>query len=221
MRPVKRGDAPPGATTYEKMRQPLRDALGEYCSYCEFPVAHAAHTQHAIPKDQFHEWRDRWDNLLISCQWCNSHKPKKIPAPETVDDYLWPTRDNTARAFSYANVIPEVSEALTGEVRNKAARLRGLVQLGHPSDKRAKKRAEAFSLARHYFSRLATSADPDFVRDSIVGMAKAMGFFSVFMEVCRTDPSLRRSLIKEFKGTAPDCYHPETTLPVQRPGGRL
>ncbi|MFT3764858.1 MAG: HNH endonuclease signature motif containing protein [Minicystis sp.] len=199
----------------------IKERLGPYCSYCEFPVHHTPHAEHIIPKDRFREWRDRWDNLLVSCSWCNSHKGKDRPSPETVDDYLWPTRDNTAAAFTYANAVPEVADGLTGELRKKAAMLRGLVKLGVTGDARATARAAALEVAQRYFSRMATSPDPELVRESIVELASTHGFFSVWMEVCAGNPLLRHRLIDQFRGTAQDCFDPTTTATVPRPGGRL
>ena len=222
MRPVTRGDAPPGAGTYEEMRPTLiHERLGCYCSYCEFPVEHQAHAEHVVPKDRFPGWRDRWDNLIVSCTWCNSRKGKERPDPTKLDDYLWPTRDNTARAFTYANVVPEVADSLSPELQRKAALLRGLVKLGLMNDKRADKRAEVYIMAQRYFSRLSSAPDPDLLREMIVDLAAANGFFSVWMEIFASDPWMRRSLIERFKGTAQDCFDPETTQPVPRPGGRL
>jgi hypothetical protein len=123
-------------------------------------------------------------------------------------------------AFTYANVIPEVADALTGDLRQQAARLRGLVVLGDKDDERAKDRAAVFELARNYFSKVATSPDPDLVRESIVDLALAKGFFSVWMEICASDSLLRRRLIDKFPGTAQDCFD-HTTATIPRPGGRL
>jgi uncharacterized protein (TIGR02646 family) len=200
MRPVTRGDAPPAAKTCDEMRPTLLGRLGCYCSYCEYPVSHVPHIEHIVPKERFKDWRHRWDNLIVSCTWCNSHKGSKLPVPGKLDDYLWPTRDNTARAFTYVNVIPEVANGLADELRHKAAHLRGLVQLGLPDDDRAKARAETFILAQKYFSQMSSAPDPALVREAIVELALAKGFFSVWMDVFATDPGMRRSLINSFKG---------------------
>ncbi len=221
MRPVERGDAPPGATTFDEMRPTLLDRLGRYCSYCEYPVKHAPHGEHIIPKDKFPAWEHRWDNLAVACSWCNGHKGKDRPAPDRVDDYLWPTRDNTARAFTYTNVIPEVAGGLRGDLGNKAAMLRGLVDLGVTNDDRAKARAETFIQACKFLSRLAGTPDPDLVREMILDFAVETGFFSVWMEVFHGDLEIRKGLIARFLGTAKSCFDPVTTVPVPRPGGRL
>ena len=221
MRPVTRGDAPPGATTYEEMRPALFDHLGRYCSYCEYPVKHVPHAEHVIPKARFPEWRDRWENLLVSCTYCNGHKGDARPEPAHVDDYLWPTRDNTARAFTYADIVPQIAAGLTRPVRDKAAMLRGMVRLGLPDDERANARAETFVLAQSFFSRMGSAPDAALLRETIIALALARGFFSIWMEVFATEALMRRALIDAFAGTAKDCFHPASTLPVPRPGGHV
>jgi hypothetical protein len=220
MRPVTRGPAPEGAATYEEMRPTLFERLGRHCSYCELPVRHQPAAEHVVPKDRFRAWRDRWDNLLVGCSYCNSRKGDALPRPEDIDTYLWPTRDNTARAFTYVNVIPEVARDLAGPVAYLAAHLRGLVQLG-VHDERARARAAAFDMAQRYFSRKPTAPDPALFDEMFVSLALETGFFSVWMEVSASDPGIRRRLVAAFPGTAADCFDPATTAPVPRPGGRL
>lgn len=220
MRPVTRGAAPPGTTTYEEMRPTLLARLGRYCSYCEFPVQHGPHAEHIIPKDLYEAHRDDWCNLLVACSYCNGHKGKTRPAPHAVDEYLWPTRDNTARAFHYRDVIPQVDSTLARPHQALAARTRGLVQLGLPDDERARRRAAAHQLAQRYLHRLPTSPDRTLAEDAVVDLAVASGFFSVWMEVFAAHPAIRRRLIDAFPGTAQDCYDAHA-LPQPRPGGRV
>lgn len=220
MRPVTRG-APPDAATWEAMSPQLQQRLGRYCSYCEFPVRHTPHVEHIVPKERFPAWRDRWDNLVVACSHCNSRKGSARPTPDSVDAHLWPTRDNTALAFDYAHVFPRVAPALAPALQPMAARTRGLLRLAEPNDPRARERTEVYLLAQRYASKLATAPDPALLRDAIVDLAVARGFFSVWMHLFEGDAALRRRLIEAFPGTARDCYEPESTAPVPRPGGRL
>ena len=221
MRPVERGAASIEALTYESMSPTLRARIGEYCSYCEFPVDHVPHTEHIVPKDRFPAWRDRWENLVVSCTWCNSHKGNELPRPQDLADYLWPTTDNTARAFTYGNVIPEVDRALPEAMQLKAARLRGCVKLGIADELRAQRRAEVFTKAQHYRDRMQTASDAALVRDMMVNLALKSGFFSVWMEVFASDVAMRRRLIDAFVGTSKECFDEATTQPIARPGGRV
>jgi hypothetical protein len=63
--------------------------------------------------------------------------------------------------------------------------------------------------------------DPGLVREAIVELALARGFFSVWMEAFDDDTAVRRGLIEAFAGTARTCFDPVTTRPIARPGGRL
>lgn len=223
MRPVERGLAPTGATTYEEMRPTLFARIGQYCSYCEFPVMHQPHAEHIVPKDRYPTWRDRWDNLLVACSWCNGHKGDALPAPQNLSDYLWPSTDNTARAFEYTNVVPRVARAIPVAMQTKAARTRGLVKLGAAGadDPREKKRAETFILAQSFHARMQHAPNRALVEDAIVALALAQGFFSTWMEVFASDIPMRRRLIAAFVGTPQGCFDPVTTQPVQRPGGQV
>ena len=219
MRPVRRGAEPDGMATYEEMRPALLTRLGRYCSYCEYPVKHVAHAEHILPKDRYRAHRNRWDNLLVACTYCNGHKGDERPTPATVDAHLWPERDNTARAFTYENVHPR-TQHLGEPAQSMAARLYGLVRLSPTDDERAKERASVFVIAKWFFAELQTVATPDLWRLAIVKYALASGFFSVWMEIFATDPETRGALIAAFPGTATDCFD-AATAPVPRPGARL
>lgn len=55
----------------------------------------------------------------------------------------------------------------------------------------------------------------------LANLAKAKGFFSVWMDVFAKDVDMRRRLIATFPGTAQDCFDPTSTAPIAREGGRL
>lgn len=220
MRPVSRRIKPDEADNSDKMREVLLDHWGEYCSYCEFPIEHLATVDHILPKKKNPAERHSWDNLHLSCGHCNPRKGPNFPTPATLHTYLWPSRDNTARAFKYTNVYPEVADGLTTIQQQMATRLHNLLVLGDPHDKRHKKRVDAFNLAKEYAHELRSAPDPALARKSILNLAKKCGFFSIWMEVFSHDVETRRQLIAAFPGTAQDCFDADTK-PVQRPGGRL
>jgi HNH endonuclease len=220
MRPVTRGEKPEHADTYEEMREVLLKDWGEYCSYCELPIINRPDAEHILPKTKNPDERDNWDNLLLSCGVCNPRKGSKRPTPQTLDSFLWPSRDNTARAFKYDNIFPEVADGLTKEQQRMAARLRGLLVLGDTNDKRHKKRAEAFKLAKEFANDLRSSPDTVLARKAIRRLAEHSGFFSVWMEVFSDDIEMRKEIIAAFPGTAKDCFDAETK-PVARPNGRV
>ncbi len=221
MRPVDRGAVPVDATTYEEMGPRLQERIGEYCSYCEYPVSSGGHTEHIVPKDQNPGWRNRWDNLLVACTWCNSCKGSRLPRPQDLGDYVWPDRDNTTRAFTYENIFPRVDPSIPASLQHKAARTLGLVKLGTSDDRRHRDRTEVYILALRCADRLRSASDESWAREVFVELALARGFFSVWMEVFAGDVSMRQRLIAAFVGTAPSCFDPATTQPIPRPGGQL
>lgn len=104
---------------YPTSRKDLIVNLGQYCSYCEMPLATSLAVEHMLPKAGFPLKSVSWDNFLLACPICNSLKNDKpsratgiaaaISAgnnpPTTVeiqdaarDTYLWPS-DST----NYAN----------------------------------------------------------------------------------------------------------------------
>lgn len=206
--------------TSDEMRPELLRRLGRYCSYCEYPVAHLPHAEHIIPKDRFPAWRDRWDNLLVACSWCNGHKGDELPTPDTVDAYLLPHRDNTMRAFVYSNRVPEVSPTLAVQAREMAARTRGLVRFDVHDD-RTVERDKTFVMALRYSERLRVQPGNTLLRETIEDLARAQGFFSIWMLVFDDDVEMRQRFIHAFVGTSTDCFDAQTTLPVPRPGGRI
>ncbi|HRI70045.1 MAG TPA: HNH endonuclease [Polyangium sp.] len=202
------------------MRDILLGHWGKYCSYCELPIVNQPGVDHVIPQGRFPEYRDLWENHHLSCSHCNSRKGAQLPTPDAVDDFLWPTRDNTALAFKYVNVFPEVADCLTNEQQEMARRLHNLLKLDATGDVREEERRQAYVTAIHWRSQLATAKDPKCLRDAVVDIARLSGFFSIWMEVFSNDKEMRKQLIAAFPGTAKDCFNADAE-PVPRPNGRV
>jgi hypothetical protein len=58
------------------------------------------------------------------------------------------------------------------------------------------------------------------MQKTIIRLAKAKGFWSVWMTAFQDDINMRKLLINEFKGTSHNCFD-TNTLPIQRIGGQL
>lgn len=111
------GDPPdPG---YLAARPELTAMIGEYCSFCELPIAgHLLAIEHRAPKEIYPTYMIWWWNFLLACRDCNSNKGTK-PSRATAtgwsgqlnpteqelinairDNYYWPDKDRTTyRAF--------------------------------------------------------------------------------------------------------------------------
>ncbi|MDC0708744.1 HNH endonuclease [Stigmatella sp. ncwal1] len=110
-------------SSYGKSRRDLVTRLGQYCSYCELPIATSLAVEHMLPKSDFPLRSLAWSNFLLSCAMCNSFKSDKPPrllasqlimegAPESkivekvLDAYFWPSEEN------YNNFLDEFQYTL-------------------------------------------------------------------------------------------------------------
>jgi len=231
MRPTRRG-ASPRIGDFANYRDALPDLvsrLGRYCSYCERPILAQLAVEHIQPKGlpAYQTLIGRWDNFLLACVNCNSTKQDK---DVVLSDVLLPDRDNTFSAYLYdaaggVQVTPTLSRpkhklalatlTLVGLQRSAAAAADAngrLIALD-----RIEQRFEAWLLAERAREKLLALRPGDaVVIDAVVLLAQATGFFSVWKEVFRDDPSIRNRLIDAFPGTLDSgCFDPQTSGPVQ------
>ncbi|MGL4500396.1 MAG: retron system putative HNH endonuclease, partial [Planktothrix sp.] len=249
MRPVDRGLCPTDAGGVPKKFHDYREAkvdlerrLGSYCSYCETKLTYSSlDVEHLLPKKEYPERENEWNNFLLSCKVCNSiksHSMQKewksekggtLPNPETLlNYYYWPDSDNTWSIFEYREGgIVEVNSRLNETQKQKAQKTLDLTGLDrHPgntpsdkdkhtsgSDRRWLERMEAWNMAIEFFNLLQENRLP---REKVIDFAKLKGFLSVWMTVFREDPEMLKQLIEAFPGTRQDCFddlgHP---IPLQ------
>ena len=191
---------------YGKAKADLSGRLGEYCSYCERPGD--LHVEHVVPRSRRPDLEDEWSNFLLGCGNCNSIKRDRN---ESRNGYVWPDRDDTQAAFEYfPGGIVKVKADLPGPVRTKAANLFDLVGLGRrprndqdakdprwARDPRWRKRRSAWGYAEFARKKLEEGADIDLV----IMLARAVGFWSVWMAVFANHPQVRSRLQRCFPGT--------------------
>ena len=213
MRPVDKGKAPEiEFKCYQDAEPYLEERIGEYCSFCEFPIQHVPEVEHREAKAGGGD-RLNWANLLLSCKYCNTRKGRIVGAGDK-EKYLWPDEDDTFHAFLYESDIPKMNEAYLAskgqKLKSKAVNLFGLIQLDHvpisPKDKdrRYSHRSEARNCAldnRAGWEKVKQSKEKDIYLKQIGQLAKATGFFSTWMEVFQNEPEVRDLLISVFKGT--------------------
>lgn len=200
----------------------MEKRLGEYCSYCEFPIKHVPEVEHIASKVNGGDRTD-WKNLLLGCKYCNTRK-SRATSPESVDEYIWPDCDNTALAYTYQNGVPEVNKKKlleadsTGKFYKKAKKLFDLVQLNHVPDKKEKdkrfaKRNEAFQIAQESLDNWRTikkivndSRVLELYKNTIATTALAVGFFSVWMTVFSEESEILCMLIERFPNTRKEYF---------------
>ena len=226
MRPVNKGNSPyESIDEYRKALPYLVCTLGEYCSYCGFPISHVPEVEHKAAKAANGSLTD-WNNLLLACKYCNTRKGKKSGSVN-INEYLWPDVYNTAIAFTYKDGVPEVNEKAlntidqTGEALRKAKNLFELLKLdvlqhGAEKDKRNRKRNEVYEIAKESLSLWKEFECAKSIKTQITNNAKACGFFSVWMEVFREEPEMLEAFIEAFPGTRKECFdengHPKYDL---------
>ncbi|NQU20189.1 MAG: HNH endonuclease [Candidatus Nealsonbacteria bacterium] len=231
MRPIDRratprdgSDEPKGFSKYRHARKDLIDRLGQYCSYCGTRLPASLAVEHVRPKKPNPDLELRWDNFLLACTNCNSTKGDK---DVVLDEYFWPDKDNTFRAFVYTEGgLIEVNSDLTDDERELAQSTIDLVGLDRTpandpavADRRWKNRDEVWTMAIDARQDLAAQGT-ETLRKWIVNTATGRGFWSVWMTVFADDQNMRKRLIDAFPGTSKDCFDDECR-PVRRPGRAL
>jgi uncharacterized protein (TIGR02646 family) len=233
MRPVERGDIPKNPATgsfivfkqYDQARPYLIEKLGTYCSYCERRINNNLAVEHIQPKAPHPELELNWDNFLIACTNCNSIKGND---ELTLNNYYWPDRDNTARAFEYLDdgrvrVNPSIND-VQKEQAQRTLELTGLDRLpGHPKlspkDRRWSERLDIWGIAKRKLEQLKDEDTSD-RREDIVELSQAHGCWSVWMAVFREDADMLKRFVSAFPGTCEECFDEQFQL-VPRPGGAL
>lgn len=208
----------------------MEERLGIYCSYCERRLPVSLAVEHISPKSLDPDREPDWSNFLLGCTNCNS---VKLNQPTNDDDFLWPDRDNTFRAFTYsAGGFVEISRQVPDRLRPKARALMDIVGLDRHSkkgwprparrDKRWEQRESTWRLAEEYRGKIESfSAEGRRLAVALIrDLALGYGFFSVWLTVFRGNPDICHAIWTGFIGTAEDCFDGNGAA-VRRSTGRL
>lgn len=220
MRPVTRGDRPlnPRGTpktyaTYDAARGDLIERMGQYCSYCNQKLPASLAVEHVQPKALIPALTLEWDNFLLGCTNCNSTKGD---TPVDLDDFIWPDKHNTHKAFVYLpNGTVEVNTNLDTTLQEKAQKLLRLVGLqkypDNPtaSDRRWLNRRETYQKALVvldlYTQVVNTEHKTEF--EQLIGILVAEnGFFSIWMQVFDQYTDVKHKIIQALPGTASEAF---------------
>lgn len=213
MRPVNKGKTPDKTfQRYQDAEVYLEERLGAYCSFCELPIIHVPEVEHKEAKAKGGD-EVAWTNLLLSCKYCNTRKGT-IVAKGDKEKYLWPDEDDTFHVFLYDTEIPKLNKIYLekqGEsIKEKAENLFNLVKLYNVPITPAKKdrRYTVRNEARNYaleskmgWDKIKKSPEKLLYLQQIEMLAKASGFFSIWMNVFKDDAEVKKMLIAAFKGT--------------------
>ncbi|WP_295879199.1 HNH endonuclease [uncultured Thiohalocapsa sp.] len=229
MRPIERGPAPRVYAEYGDAIDDLVDRLGRYCSYCERRLPVSLAVEHMTPKHLHPDQELDWDNFLLGCTNCNSTKSNKDLSD---DETLWPDRDNTLLALTYARGgFVSTSDGIDDpDLRARVRMLLDLVGLdrhaarGWPpptdKDKRWQQREEIWEIAEETLGSYEALERSQAALSLIVTAALGYGFPSVWLTVFDAYPEVRLALLDAFPGTSKGSFD-DLGQPVNRAGGVL
>jgi hypothetical protein len=118
MRSVDKGAWPTRSDGHQKLYQGYGDIridlisrIGEYCCYCEVPLGVNLAVEHILSKNNAVNYVD-WNNSLLACTNCNSHKGDKTRDEPDLNNYYWPSNAYTA-PFNTFNMLQYVYQPMT------------------------------------------------------------------------------------------------------------
>jgi 5-methylcytosine-specific restriction endonuclease McrA len=192
----------------------LKQRTGSYCHLCEMRVSNAIAIEHIKPKVSFPKLQNHWDNFLLICSSCNSHKKARIPVSPYRKNYFWPHLNNTLLVFEYANVLPHFKpiSTLNNIERDRAKNLVDLYGLNKEitasgdADTRWIEKQKAYKMAIDRRIEYETGINKSI--DSIIDLAIQSGFFSIWLKVFKDILPIRRALIlcPEFHLANNNCF---------------
>lgn len=192
---------------------------GAYCNYCERRLETHLAIEHIQPQDSNPLLALKWENFLLACTNCNSCKSNK---PINQNNYLWPDRNNTLRAYFYKSGV--INNALKADhpAHKLADDLMHLVGLDkipgnkgrEPTDAdfRWRFRQETEDKANDAKNDLLSSDSP-LLRKYIVKEAVECGGFSIWFAAFSEDADMCERLIAAYPGTARDCFASGRAIP--------
>lgn len=233
MRPIEKGPWPSKHAKHPKLRSfqdwrraiPfLKERTGDYCHLCERRVTNAMSIEHVLPQKHFPEQAQDWDNFLLICASCNGQKIDTLPEQPIGDHYYWPHLHNTAFAFEYSVDtfwFPKPNKHAKVDEKS-AQRLIDLYNLGQlrkrimVDDLRAVYRVSAIKKA---IDRRLEYLEGKATVEAIVSMATATGFFSLWIDIFKDLPEVRKALLAapEFHLQAldPPCFNTDGEVVAQ------
>lgn len=220
-------------------KEDLINEIGDYCSYCEKKVncssIHIEHVRGKKVKDNagvliYDHLKFRWDNFLLACCNCNSVKDNK---DIVLTNPFLPHENNLLHfiEISQGGLI-KIKNGVAGNNLLRTTSFIDLVGLdrkpGDPNysdkDDRWDYRLKAMDVAERQFQRY-TSKQVDI--ETIVSLAEALGFFSVWYYQFYGHDEVINALINgivvngnhltPFKGTHSASFQGPNFSTVERP----
>lgn len=224
MRPINKGTWPIKGTRVIKKRvfnkwqraiPHLESRTGKFCHLCEMKVTNALAIEHIKPQEHFPNLISHWDNFLLICNYCNSHKLATIPISPYRKEYYWPHLNNTLKTFDFTIagiIVPNNLYLLTPPEITRATNTISLYGLDKvvtstgDSDSRLIERLEAYKFAIDRLIEFTSGINNSV--DAIIDLAKTKGFFSIWLKVFDNIPVVRTALINcpDFHLASTNCF---------------
>jgi len=230
MRPINKGDWPLKGNSNTKRKvfvdwtraiKDLVNRTGTYCHFCEMRVTNALAIEHLLPQEHYPERSGDWDNFLLTCSYCNSHKSATIPINPYTVHYVWPHLNNTLLAVDYTLVGEVVPKRNLGPDSFEYERAQNIIALygldktttsSGDSDTRWTERADAIVMAvtrRAEFNRGINNSV-----DAIIDLARKTGFFSIWLKIFNDVAAVRDAIIQcpDFHVPVAECFDAQLNL---------
>ena len=218
MRAVNRGEIPLDKkgnpkiyTHYRQAKDDLIDRLGSSCSYCEMNVANQVDIEHIIPKSKNPKLEKTWSNFILSCKICNILKDN---INDNREGYVFPDIENTSFLYEYSISDIKVKDNLESCTKYLATATFNLVQLNrkfntsNQIDDRRRARNNAWKKAqmalKDYIKLLPTTHDKNTLAN--LTALTCENFFSLWLQVFKDYPEVKKAILENVKGTAIECY---------------
>jgi len=106
-----------GQNIYQKVKTDLEKIYNKKCAYCESSICAVSysHIEHYRPKNKYYWLAYAWDNLLLSCQRCNTIKGQEFKINKTKLNYKQQSLNDLHDKISDFNEI-EKPELLNPEI---------------------------------------------------------------------------------------------------------
>lgn len=222
MRPVNKGDSPRVYKNYKDAKWDLIEKLGEYCSYCEMNICNQADVEHVVPKSKDGDLELDWGNFLLGCKTCNTIKNN---INDDREGYPFPDEYNTAYLYNYKNGKVQVNENLSAEDKLKAENLFQLIKVNREYNTTGKLDDRKMARIKEYEKAVMSLNDYKeyekevenldsrkeyFIQLMIRQISKSpSGFHSVWIEVFKDYPKVKKAILEGVPGTALECYDEE------------
>ncbi len=219
MRPINKGEPPRSYTEYKYAKIDLKKRIGSICSYCEMYIGNQPDIEHVIPKSKDESKELEWDNFLIACKTCNRAKSN---INDSREGYPFPDEYNTAYLFKYYEGEITVNEQLNDADKKMAKNLFDLLKFYNKkdSDNRVNdicsERRDSFEKAEEVLKDYIKMKNCTSPKETVINMTanNCNQFISVWLEVFKDHPEVKKEIIKNIKGTAIECYD-ENINPIQ------